>query len=63
MSQVTYVTMVPQGTRRYIGRHIGNAPVCNPSKVIPAVVTGGDDVATRKYKSTCGDDSGSFKVK
>ncbi len=35
----------------------------NPSEGIPADVTGGDDVATRKYKSTCGGDSGSFKVK
>ncbi len=37
--------------------------VCNPSEGIPADVTGGDDVATRKYKSTCGGDSGSFKVR
>ncbi len=37
--------------------------MCNPSEGIPADVTGGDDVATRKYKSTCGGDSGSFKVK
>ncbi len=31
-----------------------------PSKGIPANVTGRDDVATRKYKSTCGEGSGSF---
>ncbi len=30
------------------------------SKGIPADVTGGDDVATRKYKSTCGEGGGSF---
>ncbi len=30
------------------------------SKGIPANVTGRDDVATRKYKSTCGEGSGSF---
>ncbi len=30
------------------------------SKRIPADVTGGDDVATRKYKSTCGEGGGSF---
>ncbi len=36
---------------------------CYPSEVIPADVTGGDDVATRKYKSTCVGDSSSFKVK
>ncbi len=34
--------------------------VCNPSEGILGDVTGGDDVATRKYKSTCGGDSGSF---
>ncbi len=37
--------------------------MCNPSEGIPADVTSGDDIATRKYKSTCGEDSGSFKVK
>ncbi len=30
------------------------------SKGIPADVNGGDDVATRKYKSTCGKGGGSF---
>ncbi len=34
--------------------------VCNLSEGIPADVTGRDDVATRKYKSTCGKDRGSF---
>ncbi len=34
--------------------------VSNPSEGIPADVTGGDDEATRKYKSTCGEDNGSF---
>ncbi len=34
--------------------------VCNPSEGIPVDVTDGDDVGTRKYKSTCGGDSGSF---
>ncbi len=34
--------------------------VCNPSEGIPADVTSGDDVASSKYKSTCGGDSGSY---
>ncbi len=34
--------------------------MCNPSEGITADFTSGDDVATRKYKSACGDDSGSF---
>ncbi len=37
--------------------------VCNPSEGILAEAIGGDDVATRKYKSTCGDDSCCLKVK
>ncbi len=34
--------------------------VCNPSEGIPADVTSGDDVASSKYKSTCGGVSGSY---
>ncbi len=34
--------------------------MCNPSKGIPADITRIGDVATRKYKSNCGEDNGSF---
>ncbi len=53
-----------QRERDAASERFGNDPVlsrsetCNPSEGIPADVTGGDDVATRKYKSTCVGDNG-----
>ncbi len=61
-SQVTYVTQVPWGNetlQRTLWERLFVLTLWNmyviSSKEIPADITGGDDVATRKYKSTCGE--------